>query len=362
MRILHVLASNGWGGAERVACTLHRLAKQHGHTSMLDGPAIPELLSGVVEDTGEPLKSASYERRQVLWALSARRRRRQFEPDVVHAHLATPGLAGAAWIIAGSTPMVVTFHLLRRIGRWPKDYFAPVQSERVLTAISRRPSPSAFVTVSEADKHYFESVVPRIRPQVIVNAPPLPPVAAKRAPVLPYPPGVLKLLSVGRLNSQKGFDRMLRAVSDPRVRELPWHWIIVGEGEERPRLAAEIGERGLGDRVTLAGFIPAHGLFEQADLVLCPSRFEGMPLVVLEALDAARPVLASSIAAHEELLNPGALLPEDDREWAAALAALLREGQASSGVQKAPAMASQPELRERFWSSYLRLYETVARK
>jgi glycosyltransferase involved in cell wall biosynthesis len=364
MRILHVLASTGWGGAERVACTLHGLAKQHGHSSLVDGPAFPALLAGVKEDTGERLESAPYERVHLLWALAARNRRRRFEPDVVHAHLATPGLAGAVWLIAGQTPMVVTFHLLRRIPRWPRDYFAPVQSERVLRAISRRPCASAFATVSAADKAYFESVVPDIRPEVVINAPPLPSIQAARPSTLPFRGGMLKLLSVGRLNTQKGFDRMLRAMSDPRVRGLPWHWIIVGEGEERPRLAAQIAGQKLQDRVTLAGFMPAHGLFEQADLVLCPSRFEGMPLVVLEALGAATPVLASRIAPHVELLGhmPGSLLPEDDGDWADALALLLTDARALSGLRSAQAFASPAEMRQRLWTDYLRLYERVARR
>jgi len=363
MRILHLLASNGWGGAERVACTLHRLAERHGHTSMLDGPAFPALVSGVASDTGQQMASASYERFHLLWALAARRRRRAFDPDVVHAHLATPGLAGAAWLIAGRTPIVVTFHLLRRIPRWPRDYFAPVQSERVLARLSRAEPRSAFVTVSAADKSYFESVVADVRPEVVVNAPPLPPLRAPRPVALPFPDGALKLLSVGRLNEQKGFDRMLRALSDPRVRRTPWHWVIVGEGEDRSRLAAQIAETGLQDRVTLAGFIPAHGLFEQADLVLCPSRFEGMPLVVLEALEAARPVVASRIAPHVELLGhvPGSLLPEDDRAWPESLAILFEDGRARSALRAAEAVVSRAELREKFWADYLRIYETVAR-
>lgn len=361
MKILHVLGSNGWGGAERLACTLHRLAKQHGHSSMLDGPAFPELLGGVAADTGEPLASRPSERIQLLWALSARKRRRAFAPDVVHAHLATPGLAGAAWLIAGQTPLVVTFHLLRRIPRWPRDYFAPVQSERVLRAISRRSSRSAFVTVSAADLGYFRSIVPDIQPKVVVNAPPLPPSRAGRPPTLPFPEGAIKLLSVGRLNRQKGLDRMARALSDPRVRALPWHWIVVGEGEERARLGAQMAELGLEGRVTLVGFLPAHGIFEQADLILSPSRFEGMPLVVLEALAAGRPVVASRIAPHVELLGhvPGSLLPEDERDWPSALANVFADASALSDLRNAQAGAFRGDMRERFWAEYLQIYEEV---
>src|SRR5581483_1053317 len=99
----------------------------------------------------------------------------------------------------------------------------------------------------------------------------------------PFPPDKLKLLSVGRLSEQKGFDRLVRALSDPKIRDLPWHWVLVGDGKERQRLEASVAAGGLEAKVTFAGFLPSNGLFQQADLVLCPSRFEGTSLVPLEA-------------------------------------------------------------------------------
>jgi hypothetical protein len=60
------------------------------------------------------------ERIQPLWAVAARSRPRSFRPEVVHAHLATPGLSGAAWPIAGSRPMVITMHLNASLADGPR--------------------------------------------------------------------------------------------------------------------------------------------------------------------------------------------------------------------------------------------------
>lgn len=361
MRVLHVLASNGWGGAERIACTLHRLGVAHGHTSMLEGPAIPELVAGVLEDSGERLPASRVERLHVTWALAAGRRRRGFRPDIVHAHFASPGLAMASWIIAGSTPFVGTFHLLPRAPRWPKDYFLPVQCERVFRVMASKQPRHAFVVGTAADLPPIRARFPGSRTVLIVNAPPLPPVAARNTPSLPFQSGVPRLLSVGRLNEQKGLDRLIRALADPAVAELPWHWVIVGEGPERSALERLVADMNLARRVTFVGHLPANGLFEQADLVLSPSRFEGTSLVPQEALLAGRPVLASRIPPHIDLLGdlPGALLPENDAEWPRALRTALADHRALRELRQAHSRRASGDPREELWRAYQQLYEQV---
>src|SRR5688572_21423584 len=110
MRVLHLLAGTGWGGAERMGCLLHQLAQQHGHESRIDGRGLPELIEGARAACGVELQRAEADTWR--WALGARARRRAYEPDLVHAHLATPGLAGAVGLIAGRRPLALTFHLL----------------------------------------------------------------------------------------------------------------------------------------------------------------------------------------------------------------------------------------------------------
>jgi glycosyltransferase involved in cell wall biosynthesis len=362
MRIVHLLASTGWGGAERLACTLHRLALAHGHTSRVDGPSLPALLSGLADEIGYEPRDSLHERVHAGWILGARRRTRRFAPDLVHIHLTTPGLTAAAWFIARGYPAVVTFHLLPRKQPWPKDYLMPIRSPRVLEWFGRANPRPVFVAVSEKDRTELSTYFPRADTRLVTNAPPLPPVRDVTPPKLEYPEGAVRLLSVGRLDEQKGFDRLLNALADPRLRTLSWHWVVVGDGAERARLEATAAARGLGDRVTFAGSLPAHHLFGRVDLVLSPSRYEGMPLVPLEALLARTPILVSMIPAHIEMLGavPGSFLPDDESRWASALIAPLSDPSVRKNLRDAQSAVSRVDARERLWQEYKAIYEQLS--
>lgn len=321
-----------------MACTIHELARAHGHKSRIDAPALPEIVHGARE-AGAAL-CAGVETRTWTWALAARRRRECFRPDVVHAHLATPGLASAAWWIAGGTPLSLSFHLLPA-ERWPNDYVLRVSSRLVLQALHASSSRCVFVAVSGADREALQRRFPRARLALAPNCPSPPPSAAARPALLPYPPNCVRLLSVGRLVAQKGFDRMLAALATPELRALPWHWLIAGEGAQRGELERAIARAALGQSVQLLGSLPSHGLYPQAELVLCPSRFEGAPLVPMEALRAGVPVVLSNLPSHREL-SPATLLPEREADWPRTLRELLGSAHARAALlaQQSPHLAA----------------------
>ena len=130
-----------------------------------------------------------------------------------------------------------------------------------------------------------------------------------------------RLLFVGRVVYQKGLDVLLQAlvgIPDPP----PWHLTIVGDGPYRPALEALAERLGLRPFITFAGWQPPERIpafYRQANLFVFPSRDEGMPNAVLEAMAAGLPVVASRIAGNEELITPqvGVLTPKDDPEMLA---------------------------------------------
>jgi starch synthase (maltosyl-transferring) len=115
------------------------------------------------------------------------------------------------------------------------------------------------------------------------------------------------LLAIGRLDRQKGFDWLLQD-ANRLLESLPgFRLAIVGEGSERARLAARIHAAGLADRVELPGWQDDIARrFHEATLVLIPSRWEGMPNVLLEAMASGRTVVATRVEGVEELLGPEA--------------------------------------------------------
>lgn len=91
---------------------------------------------------------------------------------------------------------------------------------------------------------------------------------------------------------------------------------LYGQGRDEAGLRNRIRSMKHAGRVRLAGWVAATEIWQSTDLVLMPSRFEGAPNVVLEALGQGIPVLASDIPAHREILPAGCLLdPQDSRAW-----------------------------------------------
>jgi glycosyltransferase involved in cell wall biosynthesis len=114
------------------------------------------------------------------------------------------------------------------------------------------------------------------------------------------------IVYVGRLDRQKGLDALLRALP-ARLKSLPDHdLLLVGEGPERLPLSRLADELKIGHRVHFAGQrddVPA--VLAASDLLILPSRWEGMPNVILEAMAAQKPVVAMQVEGVQELLGPG---------------------------------------------------------
>lgn len=127
-----------------------------------------------------------------------------------------------------------------------------------------------------------------------------------------------RLLSVGRLVHQKGLDLALRALA--QLKDLEWEWCIAGDGPQINVLRSLANELGIQNRISFPGWRSHAELVEcykGSNLFLFPSRHEGMPNVVLEAMASGLPVIASRIAGNEELVvdgETGLLFPSEDVE------------------------------------------------
>jgi len=123
---------------------------------------------------------------------------------------------------------------------------------------------------------------------------------------LGIPPGAPLIGATGRLAKQKGFDILLKAFSVVRERFPDTYLIIAGEGNERESLTKQIDRLGLSESVSLPGFVNDIDAFYKAlTLFALPSRFEGMPNVLLEAMAAGVPVVACKVSGVGELLEDG---------------------------------------------------------
>ena len=137
------------------------------------------------------------------------------------------------------------------------------------------------------------------------------------------------VLAVGRLTDQKAFDVLIHAFSLARKHRLA-HLLILGEGENRPALESLIKQLGLEQDVELAGFVNnPYPYMAHASLFVLPSRWEGLPTVLIEALYLGAPIIATDCpGGSRDILKDGQygeLIPVDAiRELAEAIEGSLK--------------------------------------
>ena len=187
------------------------------------------------------------------------------------------------------------------------------------------------------------SVIPNAAPW------PLPTQSPRLDPASIGIPGRQRLLAVGRLDRQKGFDWLITAFTTLARRRPRWELVILGEGSLRPALEAQVDRANLRQRIFLPGRVGNVGQwYECADLYVMSSRFEGFGNTLAEALTYGLPAVSfdcdagpRDIIRHEV---DGLLVPAND---VVALTAALDRLMGDSDLRKRLAVRAV-DARERF--------------
>ena len=138
----------------------------------------------------------------------------------------------------------------------------------------------------------------------------------RSAPALPYP----YILAMGSFSHKKGFDVLLRAFRWVAAEDPSVHLVLAGAGSELTAYTAVVGEHHMRDRVHFVGMVEGGvkiHLYQHCLFFICPSRREPFATVNLEALAAARPIVATAVGGNPEVVSEGGngfLVPPDDPE------------------------------------------------
>lgn len=118
--------------------------------------------------------------------------------------------------------------------------------------------------------------------------------------------GMVRLVTVGRVDEGKGMDLVLHAMHQLIAKGIGCSYAIVGGGSFRPILERLSAELGLTDKVTFHGNLNAAGVFSvlrESDVFMLPSKTEGFPKAVLEAMAAGLPVVATPVSVLPRLIG-----------------------------------------------------------
>jgi GalNAc-alpha-(1->4)-GalNAc-alpha-(1->3)-diNAcBac-PP-undecaprenol alpha-1,4-N-acetyl-D-galactosaminyltransferase len=172
-----------------------------------------------------------------------------------------------------------------------------------------------------------------------------PPPDVSTAPLLKTP----SMIAMGRLHPQKGFDLLLTAFAQIQAKYPDWHLTILGEGAMRQELEQLRAQLGLTNCVHFPGSVQnVNAYLRQAELFVMPSRFEGFPMALCEAMACGLPVLATDcLSGPSEIIHDGldgVLVAVDD---VAALAAGL-DALMSDPAKRQQLAQAAPQILERF--------------
>jgi glycosyltransferase involved in cell wall biosynthesis len=116
----------------------------------------------------------------------------------------------------------------------------------------------------------------------------------------------VRFACVGRLHPPaKGQDILFEALAQSQWKCRNWRLSIYGEGSTRLSLEWLARRLGLSERVKFAGFVKPEEIWAENHVLVMPSRYEGLPIVMVEAMLCSRPIVATDIAGHAEIVEEG---------------------------------------------------------
>jgi GalNAc-alpha-(1->4)-GalNAc-alpha-(1->3)-diNAcBac-PP-undecaprenol alpha-1,4-N-acetyl-D-galactosaminyltransferase len=315
MHIMLVVQSLGSGGAERVASTLVNAWAREGEqvTVLTLDAATPDFywldprVTRVTLDLS--CKSPNWQRyiwnniRRVRALRSAVRSR---GPDVVVSFIEKTNVLVLLATRGLSVPVVVEEHIDPRM-----------HSVGVIAGWLRRlvyPRARAVVVLTPSVIEWARDIAGRTPVHVIPN-----PISEQflRGKEIDETRDKHTVVAMGRMEPQKGFDMLLQAFAQCAPKHPDWSLRIVGQGSELERLTALVDELRLGDRVSLDPVVKEpERVLRGSDLFVLSSRYEGFPMVLLEAMASGLPVVSFDCpSGPREMIREGVdgvLVPPND--------------------------------------------------
>lgn len=326
--MVQVVDTLSMGGAQRVVVRLAAAAHARTDVAMsvvtIRPPSDPDL-TAELEALGIPVRCLEPRTRgdlsdpAVMWRLTRLLRGQ----DVVQSHLGSANTLGPLAGLLARCPSVATLHTVA-LTKGERSAGTGIRRRAGLRSLRRWAT--TVVAVGEAVRDAQVVRTGRDDIQVIPNpAPACVPIDPSERDAARAQLGLTEatavVTSVGRLEAPKGLDVLLTAV---QALDAGVHLVLAGDGSLREDLARQAAALGIGQRVHLIGQTGSVGsVLAGADVYVCSSRREGMPMAVLEAMARGLPIVATDVGDVAAAVGGGGrIVPTESPD---ALAAGLRE-------------------------------------
>lgn len=362
-RVLHVTAPAAYGGLESVVAALAAEQRRRGYdvhmAATLTENARSHPFLDALRGDGATVHIVQIGNRAYLREISMLSAIvRAVQPDVLHSHGYRSDVIGSRVARKCGRPIISTVHGFASTDRRGRFYeFLQRRSYRSFSAVAvvSRPQIGDLVRAGVSPSKI------RLIRNACVRTPRLFEADAARR-LLGVQPTTFHVGWVGRLSFEKGPDVLIDAAAqleDPDV-----HISLLGDGPMRPSLEARAAAAGIRDRLTCHGRISnARQVFRAFDVLVLSSRSEGTPIVILEAMAAGIPIIATSVGGVPDMLSSAEaiLVPGDDpAALAAAVAEIRKDPQATKQrVDAARARLAREFSVEPWLDAYQNVYAEV---
>jgi glycosyltransferase involved in cell wall biosynthesis len=368
-RVLHLISSSGFLGAESVVLELAKQGSAAGYwvtVGVINNQNRPNLeLADAASSNGLDVKVFSCNGRFDIGVISEIRNFiRKEKPNLLHSH----GYKGNFYSLAASRrriPWVVTNHLWKRTSLYLKlyallDSFLIRTADRVVAVSDDIAIELLQRGVSRQKIVVIDNGVDLIKFSIDKDNGPL-----KRSLGLDENSKVIG--TVASLTTEKGHSYLLKAAVSILFSFPNTKFLFVGDGPERNSLERQATDLGLQRQVRLVGSrknIPE--ILSIVDIFVLPSLKEGLPMALLEAMAARLPVVATAVGAVPKVVIPGRtgllVKPADPEELRAAIEFLLRDrtlavGLAEQGQQKVQAEFSSGAMGQKYFTLYCQVLQ-----
>jgi glycosyltransferase involved in cell wall biosynthesis len=377
-RVLHVIGGSQYGGVVPCVSSLVTMAREHGGDAVVLATA-PRIIEHYRQRDIDIVQVEGIDRpinllRDTIGLMRLVRHLRQVRYDIVHTHTSKGGIIGRLAATLAQTP--ITIHTAH--GYAFADYAKNAVSRTAFIAAERLATRWCDFIIAvnhlDRDKAIENGIVDPSKILAIPNGIDLTEADAAFASAgdslhaeLGLDPNRPIVGSIGRLSAPKGFEYFIDAIPALAASNPQLQFIIVGEGELDKALRERAARNGVADKLRFIGFrSDTYRLLKSIDIFVMPSVWEGMPMMLLEAMATRRPIVTTRIRGVAAVCGDADVAelvqPADAGAIAAAISKLMAD---PSRMQQLARRArehvekhfSDEVMKARTWS----VYERVAR-